>query len=220
MRSYFINRWKWLKLCCKAPQNLFIFFCFSVFKYFLLAFRIRSSHSTKPEQPHQLRWIKIDLSIFCLKQNEEYNFSELLPSAYSLDILEPIKGQILLPNANSILTIMELISNYINWKGDQPWIVRNSDWLHFSWRFLLLSCLQIALAVLDSSTVWKWIACSSSADVQPSPEHAQLSVCSCCSSLSFLFNDMQMPEQLLWRKEVFYFKGQRILLFCFDDSEV
>lgn len=36
-------------------QNLLTFFCFSVFSYFLLAFRIRSSNNCKSEQPHQLQ---------------------------------------------------------------------------------------------------------------------------------------------------------------------
>lgn len=133
--------------CATRHHKIYSHSFASQFKYFLLAFRIRSSHSTKLEQPHQLQWIKIDLSIFCLKQNEEYNFSELLPSAYSLDILESIKGQILFPNVNSILTIKEITSNYINWKGYHPWIITNRDWLLFSWQFLLLSCSNSSCCV-------------------------------------------------------------------------
>lgn len=44
---------------------------------------------------------KIDFSSFCLNHRKQHNFSDLPPSAYSLDILESMKEQVLLPNANS-----------------------------------------------------------------------------------------------------------------------
>lgn len=118
---FFLSQ-KWLKLYCKAFYFTYkIYLLSSASQYSAISFWLSGSDHQITVNLNSLincKEKKIDFSCSCLNQKEQRNFSELLPSAYSLDIFESIKGQIFLPNANS--NIKELISDYINWKGYQP----------------------------------------------------------------------------------------------------